>query len=88
MYPYSTSERLYQSDFRSIVSHRLTHPYCLTARPGAGSIPFSILSGSNFDDDKVNAAANWVSEQERSYTKKDFVLVKKTSPTGVRTECQ
>ncbi len=86
-YPYSTPERLYKSDFRAIVSNRLTHPYCLTAKAGAGSIPFNILSGSNYDDDKVNAAANWVSEQERSYTVKSLTIGKSIEPTGVRTEC-
>ena len=86
-YPYSTSERLYKNDFRAIVSNRLTHPYCLTCKKGAGSIPFNILSGSNFDDDKVNAAANWISEQERSYVLKSLTAGKSIEPTGIRTEC-
>ena len=86
-YPYSTSERLYKNDFRAIVSNRLTHPYCLTCKKGAGAIPFNILSGSNFDDDKVNAAANWISEQERSYVLKSLTAGKSIEPTGIRTEC-
>jgi len=87
-YPYAPLQKLYKSDFRAIVSHTLTHPYCNTAVPGAGSLPFNILSGSNFDDDKVNAAANWVSEQERMFVRKSLLAGKSIEPTGIRTECQ
>ena len=41
-YPFNGFTKVYHSDFRAKVAYELTHPYLCTARPGAGSIPFSM----------------------------------------------
>lgn len=83
-YPYAPSERLYNTDFKAIVSNRLAHPYCNTAVAGAGSIPFNILSGSSFNP---AASSNWVSEQMRAYEYKSSHSIHSIAATGIRTEC-
>jgi hypothetical protein len=86
-YPFSQAQRLYLEDFRSVVAGTITHPFVTTTRPGAGSLPHNILSGSNYDDDKVNKNANWVSEQQREYVSKDLTAAAKINAVGVRAEC-
>ncbi len=86
-YPSSQSQRLYMSDFRSICAGTITHPFVTTTLAGAGSLPHNILSGSNYDDDKVNKNANWVSEQQREFTRPSLTASAKVTPVGVRAEC-
>ena len=86
-YPYSTSQRIYLSDFRAMVAGSVTHPYATTALHGSGSIPHNILSGSNFDDDRVCGNPLWHSEQERAYPRKSLIYSKTLLATGVRSEC-
>ena len=87
-YPYSQTQRLYLDDFRAMVSSTISHPFVTTALAGSGSVPFNLLSGSNFDDDKLGGTrSKWISEQERSYTWKDFYVAKKALGVGVRSEC-
>ena len=86
-YPYSTAQKLYLNDFRAISAGQVTHPYVNTTTAGAGSIPFNILSGSNFDDDKVNGAKNWHSESFREFVPMSLTASAKVQGTGVRSEC-
>ena len=86
-YPFSTSQRLYLSDFRAMASSTVTHPFVTTTVASAGSIPFNILSGSAFDDDKIAGCPNWRSETTREYVPRSIAQARATLPTGVRSEC-
>jgi hypothetical protein len=91
-YPYSRNQLLYLKDFRVLVAGTITHPYMVTAGKGA-STPHDVLSGSNFDDDKLGGfAKKWRSEYRVQYTieKDDFgtriAKAKSAAPCGVRSE--
>ena len=86
-YPYSTSQRLYLSDFRAMAAGTVTHPFVKTTVAGASSIPFDVLSGSAFDDDKVNGAKLWQSESFREFVPRSITASKTILATGVRSEC-
>ena len=87
-YPYSSAQRLYLDDFRASVSNTLTHPYVTSAVSGSGSVPYHLLSGSAFDDDKMAQLKNWKTEHDREYVPKSVVAAKQIKATGVRSECR
>ena len=63
---------------------RITHPYLSTAAK-SGSLPFNILSGSNYNEESAAGAAHprWQTEASTQYYKKSPDL---KSGAGVRTE--
>ena len=87
-YPYSASQRLYRDDFEMSVMSTVTHPFCLTTKAGASSLPHNILSGSNFDDGKLGGLQkSWHSEHDRSFMYKNPNAAKHYPGSGVRSEC-
>ena len=54
-YPYSRSQKLYMDDFRALVAGSIDHPYVVSTGFNTASIPYDLLSGSNFDDDRMGA---------------------------------
>jgi hypothetical protein len=86
-YPYSVSQRLYHEDFKALVAGTITHPFMITARP-VGSTPHNLLSGSNFDGDRLlgGRAGRWTSEQDRAYVRQSLVAGKRSIASGVRSE--
>ena len=86
-YPYSSFQRLYRDDFESMVMSSITHPFCATAKANASSCSHNLLTGSAFDDGRINHLKSWVSEQERSFVRQSLVSSKAMIPTGVRREC-
>ena len=54
-YPYSHSQKLYMQDFRALVAGSIDHPYVVSTGFNTASIPYDLLSGSNFDDDRMGA---------------------------------
>ena len=83
-YPYKVNERLYYEDFSAVVAGRITHPFLTTAKPG-GSLPFNILSGSNYSEEAAAGPAHprWRTEQSTQYYAK---TPNRKAGTGARTE--
>ena len=83
-YPYKVNERLYHDDFSAVVASRITHPFLKTTAP-TGSLPFNILSGSNYSEEAAAGPAHprWNTEQTSQYYAKS---PNRKAGAGVRTE--
>ena len=77
-------QKLYHDEFSAVVAGRITHPF-LTTSAKSGSLPFNILSGSNFNEESMAGAAHprWKTEQSTQFYKKS---PDRKSGAGVRTE--
>lgn len=86
-YPYSRAQQLYLEDFRALVAGSIDHPFMSTTGFNVGSVPHDLLSGSNFDDDRMGGIhKKWNSEYSRSYPFKSYHAAKNAAPSGVRSE--
>lgn len=83
-YPYKQSEMLYREDFQGIIASRITHPFLTTAVHG-GSLPFNVLSGSNYDEGIVAGGNHprWITESASQFY---AMSPDKKSGAGARTE--
>ena len=83
-YPYKVNERLYFDDFVGVVASRVSHPFLTTAKH-EGSLPFNVLSGSNYDEGIVAGSEHprWRTEQSSQF----YAKTPDRSPgAGSRTE--
>ena len=89
-YPYTRSQRLYLGDFRALVATSIDHPFMTTTGFNSASVPHDLLSGSNYDDDRMQVIAGrngkWHSEYKLSYPRKSYVEAKNALASGVRGE--
>ena len=83
-YPYKINEKLYHEDFQGVVASRLTHPF-LTTACHEGSLPFNVLTGSNYDEGIVAGGDHprWKTESASQYYSK---TPNRNAGAGVRTE--
>jgi hypothetical protein len=77
-------QKLYHEEFSAVVAGRITHPF-LTTSNKAGSLPFNILSGSNYNEEAAAGPSHprWQTEQTTQFYKKS---PDRSSGAGVRTE--
>ena len=86
-YPYTRSQQEYLADFRSLIASSIDHPYMATTAFNVASVPHDVLSGSNYDDDRMGGIhKKWTSEYKRSFPIKSYVASKNAAPSGVRSE--
>jgi hypothetical protein len=86
-YPYSRAQQLYLEDFRALVAGSIDHPFMATTAFNCPSIPHGLLSGSNYDDDRMGGVEKkWRSEYRRSFPLKSYVASKNAESSGVRSE--
>ena len=89
-YPYLRAHRYYMEDFRALVASSIDHPYMATTGFNVGSCPHGLLSGMNYDDDRMQVIAGrngkWHSESKLSYPSKSYVEAKNMLASGVRGE--
>lgn len=86
-YPYSQSQRLYLEDFRALIATTIDHPFQATTAFNEASVPHDILSGSNYDDDRMGGIQKkWRSEYGRAFEQKSIVASKRAPSCGVRSE--
>ena len=86
-YPYTRSQRLYLGDFRALVATSIDHPFMTTTGFNSASVPHDLLSGSNYDDDRMGGIQKkWCSEYRREFLKKSIIESRKAGSSGVRSE--
>lgn len=86
-YPYTRAQRYYLEDFRALVASSIDHPFMATTAFNKSSVPHELLSGSNYDDDRMGGIGKkWSSEYKRSFPIKSYVEAKNASSSGVRSE--
>lgn len=83
-YPYKVNEKLYYDDFAGIVASRCSHPF-LTTSKHEGSLPFNVLTGSNYDEGIVAGSDHprWKTEASSQFYAKS---PNRTPGAGARTE--
>jgi hypothetical protein len=89
-YPYTRSQRYYLEDYRALVASSIDHPYMATTGFNMSSVPHGVLSGMNYDDDRMQVVAGrdgkWHSECKLSYPRRSYVEAKNMAASGVRGE--
>lgn len=86
-YPYTRSQQLYLEDFRALVASSIDHPFMTTTGFNSASVPHDLLSGSNYDDDRMGGIhKKWCSEYRREFLKKSIIESRQAGSSGVRSE--